>query len=231
MNPLHDPMLLRANAVERALFADTLRKDPELARLLGYSVAVPNPKDLEPGDSGSDVRKLTNDLWNLGFYPKKESDSYDDEVTGAVAYFQSTNQLEATGVADAETQKAIKQALDAAKKEAKEAEKGMKAAQKDASKALKDWEKDQKKAERESEGGGFFDQLSAGFAEGRKTRESKKQASDREAAKAQREADKAARKAGKKGAGGGGTPMWIPIVAVGFGVVLIGGLALIALKE
>ena len=63
-------------------------------------------KELEKGDKGDAVTRLTQRLKDLG-YPVSVTSKYSDSVVTAVSLFQKANGLKVTGEADEKTQKAL----------------------------------------------------------------------------------------------------------------------------
>lgn len=58
---------------------------------------------LQEGDGGSDVRRLQNQLYDLGYYTAKRNGYFGTATQAALTAFQAKNKLNATGEADQET--------------------------------------------------------------------------------------------------------------------------------
>ena len=58
---------------------------------------------LENGDKGSDVKRLQNQLYDLGYYGEKRNGYFGSATQEALSAFQTKNKLNATGIADQET--------------------------------------------------------------------------------------------------------------------------------
>lgn len=58
---------------------------------------------LQSGDEGGDVRRLQNQLYDLGYYGQKRNGYFGSATEEALSAFQHKNKLNATGVADQET--------------------------------------------------------------------------------------------------------------------------------
>lgn len=58
---------------------------------------------LQEGDSGSDVRRLQNQLYDLGYYGDKRNGYFGSATQEALMAFQKKNKLETSGIADQET--------------------------------------------------------------------------------------------------------------------------------
>lgn len=58
---------------------------------------------LQEGDEGSDVKRLQNQLYDLGYYAAKRNGYFGTATQAALSAFQTKNKLNATGVADQET--------------------------------------------------------------------------------------------------------------------------------
>ena len=58
---------------------------------------------LQEGDSGSDVKRLQNQFYDLGYYAEKRNGYFGSATEEALRAFQTKNKLEPTGIADQET--------------------------------------------------------------------------------------------------------------------------------
>ncbi len=58
---------------------------------------------LQAGDSGGDVKRLQNQLYDLGYYGEKRNGYFGTATQAALSSFQTKNKLNASGVADQET--------------------------------------------------------------------------------------------------------------------------------
>ena len=58
---------------------------------------------LQTGDSGGDVKRLQNQLYDLGYYGEKRNGYFGTATQAALSAFQTKNKLNASGVADQET--------------------------------------------------------------------------------------------------------------------------------
>lgn len=58
---------------------------------------------LQAGDEGSDVKRLQNQLYDLGYYGAKRNGYFGTATQTALTAFQTRNKLNATGVADQDT--------------------------------------------------------------------------------------------------------------------------------
>ncbi len=58
---------------------------------------------LQAGDSGGDVKRLQNQLYDLGYYGEKRNGYFGTATQAALSAFQTKNKLNASGVADQET--------------------------------------------------------------------------------------------------------------------------------
>jgi len=64
-------------------------------------------RSLATGDEGDDVKRVQETLQKLGYYQGKLSGNYLEGTTSAIKAFQQKNALEATGLADVETQRLL----------------------------------------------------------------------------------------------------------------------------
>lgn len=120
--PRPDPLtLLRdfAGANPMAFLRDLAPKDPEYARLLrakrdleaviaagGWGARVPEQR-FDPGTSGPGVIALRNRLIAMGYLDRSAAASYDAALQAAVLRFQTNQGIDATGLADAATIRAL----------------------------------------------------------------------------------------------------------------------------
>ena len=95
-----------ANGIEASGVADedtrTLLNDGESITLAEY-IDEQNRIEVRKGDSGYTVRLLEEELQRLGYFNGTVDSTFDEETEKAVLLFQKGNNLEQTGVADAET--------------------------------------------------------------------------------------------------------------------------------
>lgn len=74
----------------------------ELTQELLFSQEAATYK-LQEGDSGGDVKRLQNQLYDLGYYGDKRNGYFGAATQAALMAFQTKNKLSATGIADQET--------------------------------------------------------------------------------------------------------------------------------